>query len=143
MTDQTYHTTRQDLRKPESRVAHQHGGTNPSDSEVSAMKSIVDKNSVDKNQKVEEVKSNLPLPDQPPVASDWNSSDQRTVNVGSGGISGSVSGEGDSALREPATAESSVRVDGSDLHKNTEPASKVGRQGKEGLDGLPSDALAR
>lgn len=38
MSDATYHTTRQDLRKAESKVSQAHGGANPSDSEVSQMK---------------------------------------------------------------------------------------------------------
>lgn len=38
MTEQTYHTTRQDLRKAESRVAAQHGGNNPPESYLSQMK---------------------------------------------------------------------------------------------------------
>lgn len=38
MSEQTFHTTRQDLRKAESRVAAQHGGNNPSDSYLSQMK---------------------------------------------------------------------------------------------------------
>lgn len=38
MSEQTYHTTRQDLRKAESRAAHQHGGENPADSDVSNLK---------------------------------------------------------------------------------------------------------
>lgn len=38
MSDQTYHMTRQDLRKTESRIAAQHGGNPPADCDVSAMK---------------------------------------------------------------------------------------------------------
>ena len=38
MTENTYHVTRQDLRKTESRVAQQHGGKVPANSDVSAMK---------------------------------------------------------------------------------------------------------
>lgn len=40
MSDATFHTTRQDLRKEESKVAQQHGGVVPSDSDVSQMKVI-------------------------------------------------------------------------------------------------------
>ncbi|CEO59375.1 hypothetical protein PEBR_34502 [Penicillium brasilianum] len=142
MTDATFHTTRQDLRKAESRVAGQHGGKTPADSDVSQMKSIIDQNT-DKPKQIDEAKANLPLPDQPPVASDWNSSDQRTVNVGSGGIEGPISGDNDTALRGPATAGSSARVDGAELHKPTAPQGNVGRQRVEGLDSLPSDATSR
>lgn len=97
----------------------------------------------DKTKEIEEHKANLPLPEQPPTASDWQSVNQRTVNVGSGGQEGPVSGEFNSALREPATATSSVRRSGEEFHQNAAPTSNVGRQGKENLDGLPRDALAR
>ncbi|KAF7717468.1 Uncharacterized protein PECH_000483 [Penicillium ucsense] len=142
MSAQTFHTTREDIRKDEARVSHQHGGNVPADSDVSQMKSIIDENT-NKAEQIEKTKANLPLPDQPPVASDWNSSDQRTVNVGSGGIEGPISGDNDSALRGPSTAGSSVRMDGSELHKNTAPGGNVGRQRVEGKEGLPSDATAR
>ncbi|XXH04193.1 gamma-tubulin [Hypoxylon texense] len=77
----------------------------------------------------EEVRSNLPLPEQPPVASDWNSADARTVNVGSGGVQSDVStGAGStSGLREPAS-------------KKDVDLSSVGRQGKDNLEGPPKDA---
>ncbi|KAH6625373.1 hypothetical protein C7974DRAFT_395985 [Boeremia exigua] len=63
---------------------------------------------------VDEVKANLPLPEQPPVASDFNSADARTVNVGSGG---------------PAADSSAV--------------GSAGREGKDGLSGIPNDAVTR
>ncbi|KAJ5575134.1 hypothetical protein N7450_009033 [Penicillium hetheringtonii] len=90
MSDATYHTTRQDLRKEETRTAQQHGGKIPADSDVSQMKSIIDQNT-DKSKEIDQTKANLPLPKDPPVASDWNSSDQRTVNVGSGRFEGPTS----------------------------------------------------
>ncbi|KAL4795390.1 hypothetical protein BDV19DRAFT_389262 [Aspergillus venezuelensis] len=136
MSDSTFHTTTQDIRKPESHASHAGHGNTPKDSNVSAMKSIIDQNT-DKKAEIENTKSNLPLPDQPPVASDWNSADQRTVNVGSGGIEAPISGDNDSALRGPATASSSVREDGSETKRNTQPNSNVGR------GDLPKDALAR
>jgi hypothetical protein len=37
-----------------------------------------------KADRIAEVQSNLPLPEDPPVASDWNSADARTVNVKAG-----------------------------------------------------------
>ncbi|KAF2759030.1 hypothetical protein EJ05DRAFT_329792 [Pseudovirgaria hyperparasitica] len=83
---------------------------------------------------IEERKANLPLPEQPPVASDFNSSDARTVNVGSGGISADSS---ESGLRNPATADSSVRTDGGDTKTNT-----AGLHAGRVPGGLPSDALA-
>lgn len=85
---------------------------------------------------IAERQSNLPLPEDPPVASDWNSADARTVNVSSGERQSDIStGDASSTgLREPATKGSGVRQEGgADL-------SGVGRQGKEGLDGLPKDA---
>jgi hypothetical protein len=104
--------------------------------------SIIDENT-NKNEKIDRAKANLPLPDQPPVASDWNSFDQRTVNVGSGRLEGPVSGEGNSALRGPATAASSARIDGEEFHKYTEPGPGVGRQGKDNLESPPRDARYR
>ena len=81
------------------------------------------------------------MPEQPPTASDWQSADQRTVNIGSG--EGPLSGEYNNALRDPATASSSVRIDGDEWHHSTAPLGNVGRQATENLDGLPRDALAR
>ncbi|KAI0408829.1 hypothetical protein F4802DRAFT_546569 [Xylaria palmicola] len=85
-----------------------------------------------KTKKVEEARSNLPLPEQPPVASDWNSADARNVNVGSGGVSSDVStGAGStSGLREPASKGAGVDLSG------------VGRQGKDNLEGPPKDATS-
>jgi len=85
---------------------------------------------------IAERQANLPLPEEPPVASDWNSADARTVNVASGEHQSEIStGDASSTgLREPATAPSGVRQEGgADL-------SGVGRQGKDGLDDLPKDA---
>ena len=77
-----------------------------------------------KAEKIERVKANLPLPEQPPVPSDWQSADARNVNVGTGRFSGDVStGDGVTAgLREPAT-KSSEDID----------MSGIGRQGKDAL----------
>jgi hypothetical protein len=93
-----------------------------------------------KSQIIEERKANLPLPEQPPVASDWQSADERNVNVGSGGVSGDIShsGLGSDTLRNPATGDSSVRADGADLKKHT----AVGG-GRVGVDGIPNDAVTR
>ncbi|KAK3942289.1 hypothetical protein QBC46DRAFT_78506 [Diplogelasinospora grovesii] len=86
-----------------------------------------------KADKIEEVRSNLPLPEQPPVASDWQSADARNVNVGvgqGGSVESDVShGPGaTTGLREPAT-KSSEDID----------MSKIGRQGKDGLSEPPKD----
>ncbi|RMZ70670.1 tubulin gamma chain [Pyrenophora seminiperda CCB06] len=77
-------------------------------------------------QAVNEAQSNLPLPDQPPVASDFNSSDARTVNVGSGGQEDSIA-SGGGALREPAVGA----------------GAPSGREAKDGLGGIPNDAVSR
>lgn len=94
---------------------------------------------------IDERQSALPLPEQPPVASDWNSADARTVNVGSGGVESDVSyGNGsDSGLRGPATAESGVRISGDEFGKSTGPSEDLGREGKDGLDKLPKDSLKK
>ena len=107
-------------------------------------KSIIDSNSKPKSEIIEERKANLPLPDQPPAASDWNSADASKVNVGSGGVQSDISyGGGSDSLRSPATSDSSVRTDGEAFRKHTDAPGAVGREGVEGLDGLPKDALAK
>lgn len=65
--------------------------------------------------------------------------------MGSGRVSSDVShGAGsESGLRGPATGDSSVRTDGGQLKTSTADLSGVGRQGKDNLDGLPKDALAK
>ncbi|MCJ1462141.1 hypothetical protein MMC07_000741 [Pseudocyphellaria aurata] len=81
---------------------------------------------------IDERKAALPLPEDPPVASDWNSADGRTTNVGSGGVQSDVSyGNGsDAGLRGPATADSNVRTDGETFGVNTAPSAGVGNPGK-------------
>lgn len=80
---------------------------------------------------INERQAGLPLPEDPPVASDWNSADGSKTSVGSGGVQGDVSyGKGsESGLRGPATAESSVRTDGNAFHINTAPDKNVAREG--------------
>lgn len=75
---------------------------------------------------IDEAQSNLPLPEQPPVASDFNSADARTVNVGSGGQETGISSGGGS-LREPAI----------------DHAGPSAREAKDGLSGIPNDAVTR
>jgi len=77
-------------------------------------------------QAVNEAQSNLPLPEQPPVASDFNSADASTVNVGSGGQEASFT-SGGGAIREPAVGAGGVS----------------GREAKDGLGGIPNDAVSR
>lgn len=88
-----------------------------------------------KADKIAEAQSNLPLPEQPPVASDWNSADARNVNVGAGRDVTSDISTGDAStagLREPAT-KSSGETD----------MSNIGREGKDNLDGPPKDAATK
>ncbi|KAK2609279.1 hypothetical protein QQS21_002214 [Conoideocrella luteorostrata] len=58
-----------------------------------------------KADKIAEVQANLPLPDQPPKASDWQSADARNVNVGSGKAEAPIGTDkgAESGLRGPAT----------------------------------------
>jgi hypothetical protein len=93
-----------------------------------------------KAQTIDERKANLPLPDDPPVPSDWNSADERTVNITRGSkdsdaATRSAAATSSTGLRGgPATEGSAVREEGgADL-------SGVGRQGEEHLHGLPKDA---
>lgn len=76
------------------------------------------------------------------MASDFKSADASTVNVGSGGVSSDVSygGGSETGLRGPATSDSGVRTDGDQFGVNTSGPGKVGREGKDGLEGLPADA---
>lgn len=74
-----------------------------------------------KEDEIDRVKANLPLPDDPPGAADLESADARTVNVGSGGVNVKMGTQSSSGLREPATAESSARLDGDEYKKPTEP----------------------
>ncbi|TAQ90065.1 hypothetical protein B7494_g1612 [Chlorociboria aeruginascens] len=85
---------------------------------------------------IAERQANLPLPEDPSTASDWNTADARPLNVGSGGTESDIStGNASTAgLRGPATVESGVRQEGGvDL-------SSIGRQGKDILERLPKDA---
>ncbi|KAJ5375781.1 hypothetical protein N7517_007787 [Penicillium concentricum] len=117
MSDSTFHATTQDIRKAESKVAQSHDGKTPGDSNVSQLKSIIDQNT-NKPAEIENTKANLPLPEKPPVASDFNSLDHRTTDVGSGRLEFPPDNSG---LREGAAASSSARVDGKQLHKTTAP----------------------
>jgi len=69
------------------------------------------------------VKAGLPVPEQPVggAMADLQSADQRTVNVGSGGVNVKLGTGSASGLREPASADSSVRVDGKEWLKETMP----------------------
>lgn len=96
-----------------------------------------------KEEIIEEHKSNLPLPEQPPREPDWNSADSRTVNVGSGRMEeGTTYGTQSIAtdpLREP-TADSKVHTDAEEW-KNQMDETNVGHQAKDNLPGIPNDAV--
>ncbi|KAK1760596.1 hypothetical protein QBC47DRAFT_408655 [Echria macrotheca] len=87
-----------------------------------------------KDEKIARAQANLPLPEQPPVPSDWQSADARNLNVGTGAVESDISyGDASSAgLREPAT-QSSEQID----------MSRFGRQGHDNLDAPPKDALTK
>ena len=84
-------------------------------------------------EKIAKAQENLPLPEQPPKASDWQSADASKTGTGNGSISGHIGTDGhsDVGLRAPAPADSSMDM------------SKIGREGKDNLDGPPKDAAAR
>lgn len=77
-----------------------------------------------KQSKIDRTKANLPLPEQPPVASDWQSMDATTVNIGA-----------EKKGSEPGPKEPPVNPRG-----EPEDLSQVGRQGKEMLETPPKDA---
>ena len=93
---------------------------------------------------IEERRAALPLPEDPPVAPDWQSADARKVNVGSGAVQSDIStGGGSDSLRGPATSDSSVRTDGEAMGVNTsDPNSGMARQGVDGMEDIPKDAKA-
>ncbi|KIW13934.1 hypothetical protein PV08_06715 [Exophiala spinifera] len=122
MSEETFHITSEDLRKKESRLSKAHNGVTPKESDVSALKSLLAERE-DKPAEIDRVKAGLPLPEQPVggASSDLKSADARTVNVGSGGVNVKLGTASSDGLREPATAESSVRIDGEEWKKETAP----------------------
>lgn len=103
--------------------------------------SIIDQNSKPKADLIAERQANLPLPEDPPVASDWNTADGSKVNVGSGGVQSDISyGGGGDSLRGPATSESGVRTDGDAVGRNAGAPGTVGREAVDGTQGVPKDA---
>jgi len=122
MSENIFHVTGEDVRKLESKESKYHDGKTPKDSDASALKSLIGQNE-NKAEEIDRVKANLPLPDQPVggASADLESADARTVNVGSGGVNVKLGTGSASGLREPATAESSARVDGKEWHKPTAP----------------------
>lgn len=82
-----------------------------------------------KEQLIDERKANLPIPEQPPKPSDFNSADARTVNVGSG------RSEAERNIGTDAGATTGLRQPAS---KADVDLSNVGRQAVEGQQ--PKDA---
>ena len=64
-----------------------------------------------KEEKIDRVKANLPLPDDPVsgASADLQSADGRTVNVGSGGVNAKLGTDSSEGLRGPATVQSTAR----------------------------------
>ena len=79
----------------------------------------------------------------PPGPGDFNSADQRTVNIGSGDVATGSLTEGNDALRGPNTGDSSARADPGAVEGNVQSLKGVGREGKDDLSGLPNDAVTR
>ena len=104
--------------------------------------SILDKAEKDKPTIIAERQANLPLPDDPPGPSDFNSADARTVNIGKDDEATGPLTETD-PLRGPATGDSAVRADPDENKTNVQDFSKVGREGEDDLKGLPNDAVTR
>ena len=77
------------------------------------------KMSTSKAEIIESRRQNLPLPEDPPTAPDWQSASSKgpSDGVGSGRVQNT---RDDDALRDPATSESSVRADGEALKKHAE-----------------------
>ena len=133
MSDSTFHLTKEDVRKPESKASQSNSGNVPADSDAAKAQSIVDQNTQSKADLINERVAGLPKPEQPPVASDFNSADA-SIAKGSGAISGTTGQTG------PETAESSVRVDGTATKTNTAPH---GGAREDNVGGIPNDAVAR
>lgn len=148
MSESTFHVTSEDVRKMEAKESKFHDGKTPKDSDASAMKvchfalsffpfcflfacsqllkSIrqqILSEQESKEAEIDRVKAGLPLPEQPVggASADLQSADQRTVNVGSGGVNVKLGTQSSEGLRVPATAESSVRTDGAEWKKETAP----------------------
>ncbi|EMF16986.1 uncharacterized protein SEPMUDRAFT_32776 [Sphaerulina musiva SO2202] len=98
-TQETAHFTKEDVRKLQQQESKAHGGNLPADSYAAGLQSVVDSADKNKAEIIAERQANLPLPEEPPAPSDFNSADQRTVNVGSGRLS-NTSGDGQKVGRE-------------------------------------------
>ncbi|KPI43217.1 uncharacterized protein AB675_6913 [Cyphellophora attinorum] len=125
-TNVGHEVTSEDVRKIEAQEAKFHGGKLPVSRKaakqlLSRFQKLSEQES--KAEQIDRVKANLPLPDQPVggASADLQSADQRTVNVGSGGVNVKLGASENGLGGGPATAESSARVDGEELRKPTQP----------------------
>ncbi|WPH02589.1 Hypothetical protein R9X50_00545400 [Acrodontium crateriforme] len=100
MSDETFHVTKQDVQKLASK----------NDPDAPALQSIVD-SAVDKNARIENRKANLPLPEQPPRPSDFNSADA-SINATGAQVRDAAARAPRDVAEEPKTGPSAVRVDG-------------------------------
>ncbi|KAJ2901868.1 Tubulin gamma chain [Zalerion maritima] len=93
------------------------------------------------DKKIAQAQANLPLPEQPPKPSDWQSADASKTGSGNGTISGNIGTNEYSSvgLREPAVADPN-----SDMSNvGREAKDNVGREAKDNVGGPPKDAAAR
>jgi len=109
MSDKTFYTTTEDIRTMQSEESKKHGGEIPKGSDAAIMQQIVSENT-DKAAEIDRVKANLPLPEDPPKPSDWNSMDASKTEAK--GVNVKLGTGGSDGLREPATGTSEVRVAG-------------------------------
>ncbi len=94
-----------------------------------------------KEEIIEERKSNLPLPEQPPKEPDWNSADSRTVNVGSGRMENSTTYGAQSIAADPLREPTADNIIDSEEWKSPTDETNVGRQAKDNLPAIPNDAV--
>lgn len=89
-----------------------------------------------KQDKIDRVQANLELPEDPPTASDWNSADA-SINVSK--HDGTALPDIDAASNNPLNDQGNGKPSGARV-AGGEDLSKVGREAKDNLGGLPSDA---
>ncbi|KAF8417850.1 hypothetical protein EV426DRAFT_352878 [Tirmania nivea] len=127
MASNSYHLTKEDVRKFESRTSRMHkNGSIPKGSTAAALQSIVDSRSPGPPH-IEEVKATLPLPEDPHAAAPdlpfvEKSYDIRKTGVG---VGGSVEEDPHVIdMRDPVVKESNVRIDPEEWHKEVYPTEK-------------------
>jgi len=112
-TEDTYHMSKEQLRKLESRTSARNDGNIPKDSEAAFMQSVIDK---ERNRHSETPQ--LEHPDLPePVTGSMSCTDPSKTGKGRGGrVDGHAAME---TTRDPTTQPSSVRLDGKEWKKET------------------------